>query len=282
VLGLAAAVDQLSAHVLAEALVTSAEQAGLALAEPSAVEERAGDGVAGRVAGHDVVVGSSAWLRDRGVDARAADGALARTAAEHGRARVLVGVDGRLAGAIVMADPLRTEAAETVRGLRGLGVRRIAVVSGDDRPTAEAVAAEAGVDEVIADCTPPDKVVALAAMRARPGERPVVMVGDGVNDAPALAAADLGVALAAAGTTIAAETADVVITVDRLDRVLEAARIGRRSLRVARQSVIAGMGLSMIAMLFAAFGRIEPLAGALLQEGIDVAVILNALRALRP
>ena len=135
---------------------------------------------------------------------------------------------------------------------------------------------------MLADQAPDEKVIAVRALRDRPGGRPLVMVGDGVNDAPALAAADVGVALAAAGTTVAAETADVVITVDRLGRVLEAAQIGHRSLRIARQSVAGGMALSALAMVVAALGHITPVAGALLQEGIDVAVILNALRALRP
>ena len=156
------------------------------------------------------------------------------------------------------------------------------MLSGDDRGVAQAVGAQAGLDEVFAERTPDEKVGTLRMLRARPEARPIVMVGDGVNDAPALAAADVGVALAAAGTTVAAETADIVITVDRLERVLEAAQIGHRSLRIARQSVIGGMALCFVAMAFAALGHIPTVAGALLQEGIDVAVIVNALRALRP
>jgi P-type E1-E2 ATPase len=155
------------------------------------------------------------------------------------------------------------------------------MVTGDDRATAEEIARGLGLDEVYADCDPEDKLAVLRAIEADPGARPVVMVGDGVNDAPALAAADVGIAMAAAGSTVSAEAADVVITVDRVDRVAEAVRIGGRSLGIARQSVIVGMGLSFGAMLAAALGYIPPVAGALLQEGIDVAVILNALRALR-
>jgi P-type E1-E2 ATPase len=157
----------------------------------------------------------------------------------------------------------------------------VAMVTGDDLATAEEVARGVGLDEVFADCGPEDKLAVLHAVELEPGARLVVMVGDGVNDAPTLAAADIGVAMAAAGSTVSAEAADVVITVDRIDRVAEAVRIGRRSLSIAQESVLAGMGLSVAAMVAAALGHIPPVAGALLQEGIDVAVILNALRALR-
>jgi heavy metal translocating P-type ATPase len=281
-LRLAAAVDQLSAHVLAEAIVAAAQRRHLPLAAPATVEERAGEGVAGRVEGHDVVVGSAGWLRERGVATHGDQAAPSPAGMRAGRARILVAVDGRLAATIVMADRVRDDAPAVVAGLRALGVRSVAMLSGDDRRVAEAVGAQAGLDEVFAERTPDEKVAALRMLRARPGARPIVMVGDGINDAPALAAADVGVALAGAGTTVAAETADVVITVDRLERVLEAAQIGQRSLRIARQSVIGGMALSFVAMAFAALGHIAPVAGALLQEGIDVAVIVNALRAVRP
>jgi P-type E1-E2 ATPase len=181
----------------------------------------------------------------------------------------------------VMADRPRPDAAAAIAALRAAGARRVAMVTGDDRATAEAVARGVGVDEVFADRGPGEKLAVLRAVGADPASRPVVMVGDGVNDAPALAAADVGVAMAAAGATVSTEAADVVITVDRIDRVAVALQVGRRSLAIARQSVLAGMGMSLAAMVAAALGHIPPVAGALLQEGIDVAVILNALRALR-
>jgi heavy metal translocating P-type ATPase len=276
-LRLAASVDQLSAHGVAEALVHDAERRGLALAVAHDVRERPGDGIEGTVEGRRVIVGSRAFLRERAVP-------VATTDAERdlpGRSRVHVGVDGCPAGTIVMADRPRPDAAAAVAALRSAGARRIAMVTGDDRATADEVARRVGLDEVFADCGPGDKLAVLHAVAGEPGARPVVMVGDGVNDAPALAAADVGVAMAAAGSTISTEAADVVITVDRIDRVAEALRVGRRSLGIARQSVLAGMGLSFVAMIAAALGHVPPVAGALLQEGIDVAVIVNALRALR-
>ena len=200
---------------------------------------------------------------------------------ERGLARVLVGVDGDLAGAILMADRLRDDAGELTASLRTAGIEHIALVTGDERAVGEAVGRSVGVDRVFAECSPEEKIDVVRKARELTGEGGVVMVGDGVNDAPALALADVGVAMGGVGATVSSETADAVIAVDRVDRVADAIRIGRRSLAIARQSVLAGLGLSFVAMGFAAFGYIPPVAGALLQEGIDIAVILNALRALR-
>jgi P-type E1-E2 ATPase len=199
-----------------------------------------------------------------------------------GEAHIVVGVDGHVAGIIVMGDELRPEAHDIVARLRSEGIRHVAMISGDRRSVAERVGREVGVDRVYAEQTPAEKLEVVQTIGAEPGLRPVVMVGDGINDAPALAVADLGIAMGASGATVSSETADAVITVDRVDRVADAIHTGRRSLRIARQSVIAGMGLSLVAMIVAAFGALPPIAGALLQEGIDLAVILNALRALRP
>jgi P-type E1-E2 ATPase len=180
-----------------------------------------------------------------------------------------------------MTDELRPDAAQVVQRLRAEGVRHVAMVSGDRRSVADRVGRELGVDRTYAEQSPEDKLEVVRAMRDRAELRPVIMVGDGVNDAPALALADLGIAMGAAGATVSSETADAVITVDRIDRVADAVHTGRRAVFIARQSVLAGMGLSIAAMGVAAAGYLPPVAGALLQEVIDLAVILNALRALR-
>ena len=280
-LRLAASLDQLSAHVLAEALVHGAEGRGLALSPPTGTSEEPGRGIAGKVEGRDVVVGSSGWLEDHGYrGARAASRRL-DDGAEVGQAKVLVGIDGSLAGVILMADHVRPDAHGLAQSLRGAGIRHVALVSGDRREIAEEVGALVGADVVYAEQHPADKLDVVRAIRAQEHLRQVVMVGDGINDAPALALADVGIAMGAQGATVSSETADVVIVVDRVDRVVDAVRIGRRSLAIARQSVVAGLALSVGAMFVAAFGYLPPVAGALFQEVIDVAVILNALRALR-
>ena len=243
--------------------------------------EGRGQGIEGRVDGRSVAVGSSVWLRERGYSG-AEEAARALDASDDlGKAKILVGVDGRLAGALVMGDSLRDDAHEIVGRLRSVGVKHIAVVTGDRAAVAEEVGRQLGVDRVYAEQSPEGKLDVVRALREQPELTPVVMVGDGVNDAPALALADVGIAMGAAGATVASETADAVIMRDRIDGVVEAIQIGRRSLAIARQSMIAGMGLSLVAMGFAAAGLITPVAGALLQEAIDVAVIVNALRALR-
>ena len=278
-LRLAASLDQLSVHVVAESLVRGATARGLRLVAPTAVEEDPGRGIAGVVEGRRVAVGSDGWLESHGYALDGDRGQALSRAGDVGRGIVLVGVDGALAGAIVVTDPLRAGAESLAAELGELGVDRVALVSGDRAVVAREVAASTGIEEVYADQSPADKLAVVERVRAETAG-PVVMVGDGVNDAPALALADVGIAMAGRGATVSSEAADVVITVDRADRIPLSIRIGRRSLRIAKQSVVVGLGLSVGAMFVAAFGYLPPVWGALFQEVIDVAVIFNALRAL--
>jgi heavy metal translocating P-type ATPase len=279
VLRLAAGLEQASPHVLGAAIVHAARERGLILPMPEDVTELPGAGITGRVAGREVAVGSAVFAAaGTGLPAWARE--LRRRAALEGATNVFVRIDGVLAGALVMDDPIRPDTPRAVRSLRKAGFSRILMVTGDHHSVAELVGAAIGLDGVLADRAPADKVDAVLAEREL-ADGPLVMVGDGINDAPALAVADVGVAMGARGATASSEAADLVITVDRLDRLAEAVRIARHSRRIALQSVVAGMGMSLVAMLLAAFGFLPVVAGALLQEAIDVAVILNALRALR-
>jgi heavy metal translocating P-type ATPase len=278
---LAASLEQGSAHVLAEALVHGALRRGLVLTPPSDTSETPGQGISGRVGEHEVTLGSSNLLQEAGYATaheltRALDGT-----GEAGRALVLVAVDGTLAGAIVMADGLRPDAIDLAGTLHDEGIRHVALVTGDRAEVAKSVGQLLGVDRIYAEQTPEGKLDIVHTIRSDESLRSVMMVGDGINDAPALALADVGGAMGAQGATVSSETADVVVTVDRVDRVVDAIRIGRRSFSIARQSVLVGLGLSLGAMVVAALGYLQPVAGALFQEVIDVAVILNALRALR-
>jgi cation transport ATPase len=280
ILRLAASLDQLSAHVLAESLVRAATERGLRLTTPDGVEEDPGRGVAGMVGGRRVAVGSSGWLESHGYDGARSHAHALDDGTGAGRAKVLVGVEGELAGVIVMADQLRAGAETLGSDLREAGIEHVALVSGDRLEVAREVAASIGVGEVFAEQTPEGKLAVVEEARDRMGGA-VVMAGDGINDAPALALADVGIAMAGKGATVSSETADVVVVVDRADRIPLSIRVGRRSLRIARESVVAGLGLSVGAMVVAALGYLPPVWGALFQEVIDVAVIANALRALR-
>lgn len=273
ILRLAASADQLSPHVLAAALVQEARTRGLPLSYPSGVVEEAGTGVTATVDGHRINVGSRQIPDDAPQWARAV---LARSALD-GAVVVWVTVDGRLAGAVQLVDPLRRDAPRTLRRLRAAGLDRLVMLTGDRREPAEEIGTVLGLDLVCAQQSPSDKV---AGVRRERESAVTVMVGDGVNDAPALAAATVGVALGARGSSASSEAADVVLTTDRLDRLADAMEIARRSRRIAVESAVIGMGLSLLAMAFAAAGLLAPAIGALLQEVIDVAVIVNALRAM--
>jgi heavy metal translocating P-type ATPase len=276
-LRLAASLDQVSPHVYAEGILDAARSRNLDLTFPESVHEHHGSGIEGVVGSRHVALGQARWLLDgRAVPEEAAR--LKRRVATDGAAAVFVAVDGSLAGALVMADPMRAEAPAAIRKLRTRGVKRVVLLSGDRQDVAETVGAELHVDRVLAEQAAEQKV---AAVRDERHHAVTIMVGDGINDAPALAAADVGVAMGARGATAASEAADAVVVVDDLGRVGDAISIARSARGIAMQSVVAGMGLSLVGMVFAAFGALPPVAGAFFQEAIDVAVILNALRALR-
>jgi heavy metal translocating P-type ATPase len=281
-LRLAASLDQLSGHVLANAIVRQASSEAISLVRPERVRESPGAGIEGVVEGRRVLVGSAAWLSAHGVDPTVALAESSMASLGGGGARVLVALDDGLAGVLVMGDHIRPDAKQLVCRLRAAGIRQVAMVSGDRAEIAQAVAGELGLERVYAQQSPEEKLEVVRSMRETPRLSPVVMVGDGINDAPALAMADVGVAMGGAGATVSSETADAVITVDRIDRIADAIEIGRRTVHIARQSVLAGIGLSSIGMGLAAIGLLAPIAGALFQEAIDIAVILNALRVLTP
>ena len=272
----AASVEQVSVHPYAPAILAEARSRGVELSFPLDAQEQMGTGIAGVVAGRRVAVGQLSFVAPNTPSTPALRSIELRTAVE-GSASVYVSIDGALAGVLILQDPIRPEASRAIHSLRTAGIRHIHMVTGDHPDVAELVADALGVDRVFAERTPEEKVEVMRLVRS---EGTTVMVGDGVNDAPALALADVGVAMGARGATAASEAADVVLTSDRLEALLSAFRIARRTRRIALESIFVGMGLSLLAMMFAAAGYIVPVAGAVLQECIDVLVILNALRAL--
>ncbi|MGW4213617.1 heavy metal translocating P-type ATPase [Lentzea sp. NPDC004789] len=274
VLGIAASVEQLSTHALASAVVEAARTAGLHVEPAKQVYERPGHGVSGRVGPSSVRVGdrdeepSQDWERAAAGKARL-DAATV----------VWVRTDEKFVGALLLRDPVRREAVRTVRRLRAAGLRRMVMLTGDRPSVAQDVAGLLGFDDVVARCTPEDKV---SRVREERSGGVTVMVGDGINDAPALAAADVGVALGNRGSAAAAQAADAIILDDRIDRLADGVEVAAHAKRIATQSAAAGMGLALVAMGFAAFGFLPAVGGAFVQEAIDVAVILYSLRALLP
>jgi heavy metal translocating P-type ATPase len=269
VLAVAAAAEQISAHVLADAIVAEARRRSLDIPSLVAATEITGNGIRGRWGDREVIVGKRSFV-DQHTRPGGNSGDLAA-----GEMGVHVGIDGRAAGRLILRDEVRPDAAAVIRELTELRVEQVMMLTGDGPDNARRIAADVGITDVRSELLPADKVAAVAGMTSRP----TMMIGDGVNDAPVLAAADVGIAMGARGSTAASETADVVLLVDELGRVPQVIRTASRTMRIARQSIGIGIGLSIALMIVATFGVIPAIIGALAQEAIDVVTILNGLRA---
>lgn len=277
ILQLAASLEQASFHVVSSAIVESAKQRNLSLLIPKQVKDVAGKGVLGVLNDQQVMIGQPSWVLDSESTPEWVASLLKRSS-HNGQMLLLVSVDYQVRGALILQDEIRTDTPRALRSLRASGIQSLSMASGDQLDIANSIGHALGMDHVYAGLHPDDKVKIVRQERQ---QGITMMVGDGVNDAPALAIADIGVAMGAGGAGASSEAADAVLMVERVDVLADGLRIARRSQAIAKQSVVVGMSLSIIAMLFAALGYLTPLVGALLQEGIDVLVIINALRALR-
>ena len=272
-LSLAAAADRRSAHPLAKAVVDYATLKQIVVPEPEQYEQVQGRGVIATVSGSAVLVGNAALLRENGVQ-------LIAAIEDSGQTPVHVAIDGQSAGVIFIADTLRPGAREALSKLKATGVKRIVMLTGDNEATARAVAAELGVDEVRANLMPEDKVTAIEELKKQ-GHR-VAMIGDGINDAPALARADVGIAMGGGGTQAALEAADIVLMTDDLSKIVSARAISRRAYRTIQENLFVGVGVVHVLGITAALmGWIGPIEAAFLHLGPDILVFLNSAKLLR-
>ena len=267
-LALAASAELVSAHIMAETLVAEARNRNISLLIANESREITAQGVTTTIGGQPILVGKLGFLRDMDVS-------IPGNIELHAKTAVYVARDGHYIGSITLADTVRENSKSTIEKLFSLGVTHSLMLTGDNRETAEEIAATIGISDVRADCLPKDKVEAVTSF----AHQPVMMTGDGVNDAPVLAASDVGIAMGARGATAASESADVVILVDDISRVSKAVEIAQRTIHIATQSIMIGIAISVMLMIVAANGVIPAVVGAGLQEVVDVIVIINALRA---
>jgi P-type E1-E2 ATPase len=269
-LGLAAGLEQSSNHVVGHAIVRAAQSKKIKLTKAKQLQELAGRGLRANVKGTQVLVGRLSLLQEYDVELPPHFKANAQKVTA-----TYVAADGKLVGIITFKDELRSNSKTTIEYLKRAGIKNILMITGDSEATAQSIAKELGINKVYGETLPADKLHIVEAIK----DRPVVFIGDGVNDSPVLTVSDVGIALGARGSTAASESADMVIMLDDIGRVANAVAIAKRTFKIARQSILAGIGLSIILMFIFATGKFSPLLGAILQEGVDVVVIFNALRA---
>jgi heavy metal translocating P-type ATPase len=268
ILSFASALEKNSNHVLAQAIITAAQAQNLKFPKAKNIREEAGKGLSSMVQGKEILVGRQLFLEEEGISIPKAAVNLAATS-------TFVAIGGKLAGVISFKDEVRPESKKMLSVLRKLGIKNILMVTGDNLAAAKAIATKLDITDIYAAALPAEKLLVISQLT----DRPVVFVGDGVNDAPVLTAADVGIALGARGETAASQSADIVIMLDDVNKVAKAFSIARRTFGVAKQSILVGIAMSIVLMFIYSTGHFSPLSGAIIQELIDVVVIFNALRA---
>ena len=268
VLALAASVEQNSNHVIAQAIVKAANNKNIKITKVKLVKEISGQGLRATYKGDQLILGRSDFMAKQGIE-------LPKKIKNQQQTIVYIAINNSLAGIIYLSDSLRPEAKSTIQKILKLGIKRTVMITGDNKSTAENIAKDVGIKTVYAETLPGEKLHALDDI----SQRPIIFVGDGVNDAPVLTGSDVGIALGVRGSTAASESADLVIMTDDLSKVATALEIAKKTFSIARQSILFGIGLSLMLMIIFATGKFKPIYGALLQEVVDVVVIFNALRA---
>lgn len=270
VLEIAAAMEQNSNHILAKAIVEKAKKEGIKLPKLKGVQEVTGQGLKATYKSQIILVGKLSFMEQAGIAPK-----KAIPAAVKAQTSAYIARDNELIGVITFNDELREETRPTITRLKELGIKHLLMITGDNKTTANTIARKLGIDNVQAECLPADKLIAMENVK----NRPVAFVGDGVNDAPVLTASDVGVALGARGSTAASESADIVVMLDDFSKVADSVEISKRTLFIAKQSILIGIFISIGLMFIFATGKFKPVYGAAVQELVDVAVIINALRA---
>ena len=244
---------------------------------PDNFREISGAGVEGRIGEDHIMIGAPSIFANSGVDIFDGVNSAADQIKQDGRMIAFVALNGKLSGAILFGDEIRPDVKIMIQRLKTIGIKKTVLLTGDIKNNARNIAQQIGISEYEAELVPEEKVIAVKKLRQE--YENVIMVGDGINDAPALAASTVGIAMGARGTAISAEAADIVLLEDKVSKVVDTIEIGKRTIYVAKQSILVGLGGSFFFMTIAMFGHLPPAIGALLQEVLDVSVILNALRA---
>ena len=272
-----ASLEQLSSHPIASMIVQKGKEKFEKLLVPENFREIPGAGVEGRIGQDHIMIGAPSIFENSGADFFNNINTATDKIRPEGRMIAFVAINGKLSGAIVFGDEIRPDVKNMIQRLNSIGIKKTVLLTGDIKNNAKNIAEQAGITDYEAELVPEEKVVAVKKLRQE--YENVIMVGDGINDAPALAASTVGIAMGAKGTAISAEAADIVFLVDKVSKVVDTIDIGKKTISVAKQSIFVGLGCSFFFMGIAMFGHLPPAIGAILQEVLDISVILNALRA---